>query len=81
LPNADAFKQLLEQKLFDINDDYATERGAVLKEPQVMVIPPRFFHDYLQKQGKMGGQAKFPRVMKKEAFADWEKFVGARNAL
>jgi GH3 auxin-responsive promoter len=79
LPDAAAFKKLLEQRIFEINDDYATERSAVLKEPQVIVIPPHLFHDYLETQGKMGGQAKFPRVMKKEAFADWEKFVAAKK--
>ena len=75
LPDPSLFKQLLEEKICEINDDYATERTAVLKEPQVVVVPPRFFHDYMQQQGKGGGQAKFPRVMKKEQFMDWEKFV------
>jgi hypothetical protein len=79
LPDAAAFKYFLEQKIFDINDDYATERTAVLKEPQVIVIPPHLFHDYLETKGKMGGQAKFPRVMKKEQFADWEAFVAAKK--
>jgi GH3 auxin-responsive promoter len=78
-PDAHVFRKLLEEKIFAINDDYATERTAVLKEPQVITIPPHLFHDYLQAQGKVGGQAKFPRVMKKEIFADWEKFVAANN--
>ncbi len=75
LPDAAVFKKLLEQKIFDINDDYATERTAVLKEPQVVILPPQLFHDYLATKGKMGGQSKFPRVMKKEQFADWELFL------
>ena len=79
LSDADVFKKLLEQKIGEINDDYATERTAVLQEPQVLMVPPHFFRDYMQQQGKSGGQAKFPRVMKKEAFADWEKFVAANR--
>jgi hypothetical protein len=75
LPDPSVFKRLLEERICEINDDYATERTAVLKEPQVVVVPPRFFHEYMQRQGKGGGQAKFPRVMKQEQFMDWEKFV------
>ena len=29
----------------------------------------------MDKQGKLGGQHKFPRVLKKEMQADWEEFV------
>ena len=61
-----------------INDDYATERDNVLREPQVELVPPQIFYEYLKQQGKIGGQAKFPRVMKKETFAEWEKFVAGQ---
>jgi hypothetical protein len=80
-PDTNAFKKLLEEKICAINDDYATERTAVLREPQIVAVPPRFFHEYLRLQGKSGGQAKFPRVLKAEAFADWEKFVTAKSSL
>ncbi|MDZ7877590.1 MAG: GH3 auxin-responsive promoter family protein [Saprospiraceae bacterium] len=79
LPDTLAFKKLLDEKICNINDDYATERTAVLRAPQIVAVPPRLFHEYLNLQGKGGGQAKFPRVLKPEAFADWEKFVAAKN--
>lgn len=76
-PLADAitFKNLLDKRLRDINDDYSTERDNILGPPQIELVPPKIFYEYLKQQGKVGGQAKFPRVMKAEAFADWEKFV------
>jgi GH3 auxin-responsive promoter len=73
--NSEDFGQLLDKHLCHINDDYATERKAVLGSPQLNIVPASFFYDYLNSKGKMGGQAKFPRVMKAEPFAEWEDFV------
>ena len=68
----------IDQHLRDINDDYATERDNVLRAPQIEIISPKIFLDYFASKGKIGGQAKFPRVMKKDQFADWEAFVAAK---
>jgi hypothetical protein len=46
-----------------------------LKEIRVRVIPAHIFLDWLKSKGKEGGQNKFPRVLKGEAFAEWELFV------
>ena len=69
---------LLDKHLCDINDDYATERSAVLRDPQLDIIPSSYFYEFLKSKGKIGGQAKFPRVMKGEAFAEWEQFVASK---
>ncbi|NJN33559.1 MAG: GH3 auxin-responsive promoter family protein [Saprospiraceae bacterium] len=76
-PSVDAqvFSQLLDKRLRELNDDYATERDNVLRTPQVEVVPPQVFLEYMKKLGKVGGQAKFPRVMKKDQFTEWEAFV------
>lgn len=63
-----------------MNDDYATERSAVLKDIIVEVIPNDIFHQWYKKKGKMGGQNKFPRVMKKYKFEEWEAFVESQKA-
>jgi hypothetical protein len=72
-------KTVLRQRLDDtlklLNDDYATERTAVLKEVIVEVLPTKVFYEWHRKNNKMGGQNKFPRVMKKKVFEEWEKFV------
>jgi hypothetical protein len=70
--------RLLDEKLREVNDDYATERDNVLRPPQLEILPPRLFYEYLQSIGRFGGQAKFPRVMKKEQFEKWETFVASR---
>ncbi len=67
--------QILEEKLCEINDDYATERSAMLQPIQLNMISNKLFYQYLESIGKIGGQAKMPRVMKKEQFAAFEAFV------
>ncbi len=76
--DATTFMHLLDKHLCDINDDYATERSAVLRDPQLDIIPSSYFFEFLKSKGKIGGQAKFPRVMKGEQFAEWESFVAAK---
>ena len=77
LIDATTFATLLDEKLKEVNDDYGTERSAVLLPPQVEVVSPTVFLEYLKSKGKFGGQAKFPRVMKKDNFAEWEAFVAS----
>jgi hypothetical protein len=68
-------RDLLDRRLREVNDDYDTERKHVLQEPLVEVIPASIFYKWQEAKGKMGGQNKFPRVMKKEPFGEWEEFV------
>ncbi|MEP2770788.1 MAG: GH3 auxin-responsive promoter family protein [Fulvivirga sp.] len=68
-------KQKLDQRLKDLNDDYAVERSAALKEVFVDVLPIKKFYNYMESKGKVGGQNKFPRVMKKTQLEDWEAFI------
>ncbi|MFK8103389.1 MAG: GH3 auxin-responsive promoter family protein [Saprospiraceae bacterium] len=67
---------LLDQELILLNDDYKFEREGILKELQLEVIPPKQFYNYQAHQGKMGGQNKFPRVMRESQFREWERFLG-----
>ncbi len=71
----ESIKDLIDQKLKDLNDDYKTERMHALRDVLVEVVPNQIFIDWLKKNGKAGGQSKFPRVMKKAMFEDWENFV------
>ena len=65
----------IDQKLCDINDDYAVERRHALKNSTVRVLPSRLFYEWMQAKGKMGGQNKFPRVLKKKMIDDWTVFL------
>lgn len=68
-------KELLDDKLKELNDDYKTERAHALKEIFVTVLPVEIFYEYLRMKGKEGGQNKFPRVMKKNQLEEWENFL------
>jgi len=65
----------LDAHLKVLNDDYAVERSAALKEVQVDVLPLQTFYDWMEYKGKTGGQNKFPRVMKKIQLEDWQSFL------
>lgn len=72
-PNA--VQEVLDRQLQMINEDYATERASVLKVPDIHLIPLNIFYAWQEAQDKMGGQNKFPRVMNKSQFEEWEAFV------
>lgn len=71
----DILAKVLDEQLKSVNDDYAAERSAMLRAPQVNVISPKLFYEWQRHNGKMNGQSKFPRVMKGEQLAEWENFV------
>jgi hypothetical protein len=74
IKDRDAFKQLLDKTLSRLNDDYAVERMAALKNVIVEVVPLKAFYDWLKMKGKEGGQHKFPRVIGNQ-FGEWDEFV------
>ncbi len=65
----------LDERLKELNDDYRTERIAALKDIFVEVLPVAAFYDFMKSKGKIGGQTKFPRVLKKTMWEDWESFL------
>ncbi len=68
-------KQKLDAYLKELNDDYRTERGQALKEVIVDLVPNSYFYRFLHHKGKMGGQNKFPRVIKNEKLREWKEFL------
>lgn len=77
--NPDALSKVLDEQLMAVNDDYAAERSAMLRAPQVNAIDTRLFYEWQRHTGKMNGQSKFPRVMKGEQLAEWEAFIGPKQ--
>jgi hypothetical protein len=47
------------------NDDYIVHRGdgVAMGHPEVALVPPGSFADWMRKRGKLGGQHKVPRVI------------------
>ncbi len=70
-----ALKEKIDQHLKELNDDYAVERSAALKEVIVDVLPVDTFYNWMESKGKKGGQNKFPRVMKSVLLNDWQSFL------
>ncbi|HZY79409.1 MAG TPA: GH3 auxin-responsive promoter family protein [Cyclobacteriaceae bacterium] len=65
----------LDHHLKILNDDYAVERSAALKEVVVDVYPISTFYQWMEAKGKIGGQNKFPRVMKNSQLDEWKNFL------
>ena len=65
----------IDEKLIQLNDDYAVERKSALKAIQVSVLKENCFMGFMQSKGKVGGQHKFPRVLKGEMLAEWKTFI------
>jgi hypothetical protein len=70
-----ALAKAIDDKLIVLNDDYAIERKSALKSIRVTVLKENVFMDFMQAKGKIGGQHKFPRVLKGDILKDWEIFI------
>ncbi len=66
---------LIDQKICELNDDYAVERKHGLKNIFVKALPSQAFYDWMKLKGKVGGQHKFPRVLKGKLVDEWEEFL------
>ena len=74
--DSDRITLRLDRILSGLNDDYATERkDNLLKKIQVHLLDQHLFLKWMEKKGKLGGQAKFPKVMTDEQFQDWLQFI------
>jgi GH3 auxin-responsive promoter len=73
--NSEHLKLLLDEKLKELNDDYEVERKHALKEVFVDVLSEKTFMNFMKAKGKVGGQHKFPRVLKGKMLEDWQHFL------
>ncbi|MCX6263355.1 MAG: GH3 auxin-responsive promoter family protein [Bacteroidetes bacterium] len=71
----DELGMLIDDTLKELNDDYAVERKTALKEVRLDVLSEKRFLDFMQSQGKVGGQHKFPRVLKGTMLEKWQAFL------
>lgn len=70
-----AVKVLIDKTLCNVNDDYKVERTAALKAVFVEVLPTSLFYKWMEEQGKMGGQHKFPRVLNAKQAESWSALL------
>jgi hypothetical protein len=78
--DAEKFAVLLDEKIKSLNDDYVVERKHALKAVTVNVLSEKTFMDFMVSKGKMGGQHKFPRVLKGKMLEDWTLFLSKKTA-
>lgn len=76
--DAELLRSRIDQHLKELNDDYAVERGSALKEVYLDVLPESRFLEFMALKGKMGGQHKFPRVLKGNMLQDWKTFLNGQ---
>ncbi|TAG29463.1 MAG: GH3 auxin-responsive promoter [Sphingobacteriia bacterium] len=65
----------IDEQLKELNDDYAVERKSALREVKLKIMTEQQFMDFMHKQGKIGGQHKFPRVLKGKMLKDWQMYL------
>ena len=65
----------IDNTLKELNDDYAIERTSALKEVFLDVLAEEEFMKFMRQKGKIGGQHKFPRVLKGDMLQDWQQFL------
>ena len=73
--NAEQLRITIDTKLKELNDDYAVERNSALKTVLLDVLTEQQFMDFMTAKGKIGGQHKFPRVLKGKMLEDWQLFL------
>ena len=73
--NSEELSIRIDNKLKELNDDYEVERRHALKAVLVDVLSEQTFMDFMRAKGKVGGQHKFPRVLKGRMLEDWQKFL------
>ena len=73
------FRDKLDAFLMELNDDYRVERSSALKQVLVKALPTKMFFEYMKLNGKVGGQNKFPRVLKGDNLCRWEEFLATQK--
>ncbi len=76
---AEALRCFIDNKLKEINDDYATERTSALKEVFLEILPEETFLKFMESKGKIGSQHKFPRVLNGKMLEEWNNFLKTGN--
>lgn len=77
--NSEQLRALIDEKLKELNDDYEVERNHALKEVIVDVLKEETFMNFMKSKGKLGGQHKFPRVLKGRLLEEWQAFLKNEN--
>ncbi len=78
--NPEHLAEKIDATLRRLNDDYDVERKHALKKIIVTILPEHAFMGFLEQKGKMGGQHKFPRVLKGAILEEWINYLKTNKA-
>ena len=76
---ADVFEKLIDEELKNRNDDYKTERKSMLVKVKVIPVPLELFYSWMERENRIGGQTKFPRVLTEKQLISWENHLKMNN--
>jgi hypothetical protein len=76
--DASVLGKKIDERLRELNDDYAVERTSALKEVFLEKLSEDTFMKFMEHKGKLGSQHKFPRVLKGKMLQDWTDFLAKR---
>jgi hypothetical protein len=79
--DAAQLRNKIDQSLKELNDDYGVERANALKDVHLHVLSPSQFLQWMEKNGKVGGQNKFPRVLKGQKANEWKAYLAETGNL
>ena len=71
--------RLLDEKMAEKNDDYASARKYSLGKPTMKCVPTSYFYEFMEGKGKLGSQNKFPRVLNTQQALDWQAFLKTKK--
>ena len=79
--NLDAFTMALDEELKKVNSDYEAKRfkDITLNKPIVHKMPKNTFYIWMEKNNKLGGQHKVPRLANHRKFVD--EILNVQNSL
>ncbi|MFO1170843.1 MAG: GH3 auxin-responsive promoter family protein [Hyphomicrobiaceae bacterium] len=61
----DHLRRTIDDRLITLNEDYRRRRatGLGMRAPEIVVVKPGAFSDWMKSRGKLGGQNKVPRLV------------------
>jgi hypothetical protein len=68
-------RKKIDEYLKILNDDYRVERIEAIKEVFVEILPMKAFTGWMKMKGKEGGAHKFPRVLNRKMYLEWEEYL------
>lgn len=73
--NTEVLRRSIDKYLKELNDDYDVERRHALRDVFVDVLKEEQFMNFMKQKGKLGGQHKFPRVLKGKLLEEWLRYL------